>query len=167
MTGWEQHRLELLRAFKIGERDLQANRDGRLGPAQARRMRRGIGLNLLGSAALVAGFVVTLYFAAAHPFQPVQWVLSVTVAMAGLAVGAVAARNLVRALRSGVVECLEGPVSVGMRGRSGWWLTVRDRSFHVPVHFWHVGRGARYRVYVAPAAKLIVAMEPAGEDATA
>jgi hypothetical protein len=48
-----------------------------------------------------------------------------------------------------------------MQGRSGWWLAVAGQSFHLPVRFWHVGPGTVYRVYVAPAATLIVAMEPA------
>jgi len=32
------------------------------------------------------------------------------------------------------------------------------------VRFWHVGANLPYRVYVAPAARLIVAMEPDGRD---
>jgi hypothetical protein len=63
-----------------------------------------------------------------------------------------------------VVECYAGPVRVALRGRNGNWLTVDGRSFPLPVRFWHVGENLPYRVYVAPAARLIVAMEPDGWD---
>ncbi|MCZ4096902.1 mechanosensitive ion channel family protein [Streptomyces sp. So13.3] len=164
MTDWEQHRLELLRAFKNGPQDIEANRAGRLGSGQGRRMRRGIVLNLMLSVVLVATFVAIVYFAASRPLRAIQWILIVLIIAAGLALGVVAARNLLRAVRSGVVECLEGPVRVATRGRSGWWITVQERSFHIPVAFWHVGAGVTYRVYVAAGAQLIVAMEPAEES---
>lgn len=164
MTDWEQHRLELLRAFKNGPQDIEANRAGRLGSGQARRMRRGIVLNLMLSTVLVATFVTIVILAASRPLRTIQWILIVLIIAAGLALGVVAARNLFRAVRSGVVECLEGPVRVTTRGRSGWWITVQERSFHIPVAFWHVGAGVTYRVYVAPGARLIVAMEPAEES---
>lgn len=160
MTDWVQHRQELLRAFKISEGDLDANRAGRLGPAQIRRMRRGIGTNLLGGVVLAGGLVAILYFVASHPLKPVQWILGGGLTIACLALGAVTARNLVRAIRAGVVERVSGPVTVNMRGRAGWYLNVEGRSFRLPVRFWHVGRGVTYDVYIAPAAKLIVAMDP-------
>jgi hypothetical protein len=160
MTDWAAHRQELLRAFKIDQGDLDANRAGRLGPRQVRRMRRGIGANMLGGAILAGGLVAIIYFAADHPLKPVQWILGGALTIACLALGAVTARNLRRAASAGVVERLTGPVQVGLRGRAGWYLTVQDRSFRLPVRFWHVGRGVTYDVYIAPAAKLIVAMEP-------
>src|ERR1041384_8286634 len=104
MTDWVRHRQELLRAYKISQGDLDANRAGQLGPAQVRRMRRGIGTNLLGGVVLAGGLV-----------------------------------------------------TVNMRGRAGWYLNIEGRSFRLPVRFWHVGRGVTYDVYIAPAAKLIVA----------
>jgi hypothetical protein len=160
MTDWVKHRQELLRAFRISEGDLDANHAGRLGPAQLRKMRRGIGTNLLGGAILAGGLVAILYFVAAHPLKPVQWIIGGGLTIACLTLGAVTARNLMRAIRAGVVERLSGPVRVNMRGRAGWYLTVQGRSFRLPVQFWHVGKDVTYDVYIAPAAKLIVAMEP-------
>src|SRR5438132_14165416 len=98
MTDWVQHRQELLRAFKISQGDLEANRAGQLGPAQIRRMRRGIGTSLLGGVILAGGLVAILYFVAAHPLKPVQWMLGGGLTIACLALGAVTARNLVRAI---------------------------------------------------------------------
>jgi hypothetical protein len=81
-------------------------------------------------------------------------------AVAGSGVGFYTVRGLLRAVRAGVVECLTGPVALTLRRNNGWWLTVRGREFRLPVHFWHVVNGVYYRVYVAPAAKRIVAIEP-------
>jgi hypothetical protein len=39
---------------------------------------------------------------------------------------------------------------------------VQQQSFRFPVQRWHVQNGATYHVYVAPRARRIVAMEPAG-----
>jgi len=154
------HRDELMIVFHIGPEDLAANRAGRLGPRQIHRMRRGVWTNLALALLLVAALLLILFFVAERPFNWIQYVLAVLLVVGALAVGFFAARGLRRAVAAGVVECLTGPVKVTMRGRSGMWLAVQDRSFHLPVRFWHVGSGVVYRVYVAPAAKLIVAMEP-------
>jgi hypothetical protein len=130
------------------------------GPDQVRRLRRGAVNTMLLMVAIVAGFAAIIIFIAERPIAPWRWGLIVVVALAGLAVGVHRSAQLRHALRDGRVECLAGPVRVTMRGRAGWWLTVADQSFHLPVRFWHVGPELIYRVYVAPAAQLILAMEP-------
>ena len=156
----DAHRAELLRVFKNTPRDIDANRDGRIGPDQARRLRRSVIGTTLTMVVVVAVFAAIIAFVAARPISPARWVLIAVVALAGLAVGVHRSAQLRRALRDGTVERLSGIVSVGMRGRAGWWLTVSGRSFHLPVRFWHVGPGLAYRVYVAALAQLVVAMEP-------
>ena len=156
----EAHRLELLRTFKNSAADLDANRAGRIGPDQVWRLRRGAVNSMLLMVAMVAGFAAIIIFVAARPITVWRWGLIAVVGVAGLAVGVHRGGQLRHALRDGRVECMAGPVRVAMRGRAGWWLTVADQSFHLPVRFWHVGPDLHYRVYVAPAAQLIVAMEP-------
>jgi hypothetical protein len=154
------HQDELLIVFHIGPEDLAANRAGRLGPSQVTRLRRSVWWNVAGALLLVAALLLILAFVAHRPFTVIQYVLAVLLVGAALALGFFVARGLRRAVAAGVVERLTGPVSVTMRGRSGMWLAVQGRSFQLPVRFWHVGSGRPYHVYVAPAAKRIVAMEP-------
>jgi hypothetical protein len=157
----DEHLLELLRVFKNTPADLDANRLGELGPGQLRRLRRSAVNSVLIMVAVVAAFIVIVLLVGSRPIAPWRWGLIAVVALGGLAVGIQRSRELRRALRARAVDDLTGPVQVRMQGRSGWWLTVAGQSFHLPVRFWHVGADLPYRVYVAPAAKLIVAMEPA------
>ena len=158
----ESHRDELLRVFKIGPEDIQANRAGALGARQSGKLRRGIYWNVVATAMILLGLVATVYLVGERPFAWWRYALVGGIVAAGGAVGFVAVRGLIAAVRAGVVECLAGPIRVTLRGRTGWWLAVQDRSFRMPVQFWHLGNNASYRVYVAPAAKVIVAMEPDG-----
>jgi hypothetical protein len=159
--GLAEHRLELLRLFKNTPADLDANRLGRLGPGQLRRMRRSAANSVLLAVAVAVVFIVLILLVGTRPIAPWRWGLIVVVALGGLAIGIQRSRELRRALRAGTVEDLTGPVQARMQGRNGWWLTVADRSFRLPVRFWHVGSDRPYRVYVALTAELIVAMEPA------
>jgi hypothetical protein len=152
--------LELLRVFHNSPADLEANRAGRLGAGQVRRLRRGALNAVLAMVGIALVFVAIIVFVAAHPIQPWRWVLIGLVILGAVAVGVHRGTQLRRAVRDGSVVCLTGPVRVALRGRSGWWLAVDGQSFHLPVRFWHVGPGLEYRVYAAPAAELIVAMEP-------
>jgi hypothetical protein len=158
----DEHLLELLRVFKNTPSDLDANRLGQLGSGQLRRLRRSAASSVLIMVAVVAALIVIILLVGTRPIAPWRWALIAVVALGGLAVGVQRSRELRRALREHTVEALAGSVKVRMQGRSGWWLTVADQSFHLPVRFWHVGPDLPYRVYVARAAKLIVAMEPAG-----
>jgi hypothetical protein len=159
--GLDEHRLELLRVFKNTPEDLDANRLGRLGPGQLRRLRRSATNSSLIMVAVTVVFIVLILLVGTRPIAPWRWGLIVVVALGGLAIGVQRSRELRRALTAGTVTDLTGPVQVRMQGRNGWWLTVADQSFRLPVRFWHVGTDRPYRVYVAAAAKLIVAMEPA------
>jgi hypothetical protein len=158
----DDHQLELLRVFKNSPADLDANRSGQLGPGQARRLRRRAASSVLIMVAVAAVCIALIIAAGSKPIAPWRWGLIAVVALGGVAVGVQRSRELRRALRERTVASLAGPVTVRMQGRGGWWLTVAGQSFHLPVRFWHLGPGTEYRVYVAPAAKLIVAMEPAG-----
>jgi hypothetical protein len=158
----ESHRDELLRVFGIGAEDLAANRAGRLGARQVERLRRSVWWNVGGVAVIVAGLVAVLAFVASRPLVWFQYAIVGALALAVVAAGYVWIRGTLRAVRAGIVECLAGPVHITLRGRTGMWLSVEGRSFQLPVRFWHVGNDLRYRVYVAPAAKRIVAMEPDG-----
>jgi hypothetical protein len=162
MQDLDEHRLELLRVFKNTPADLDANRLGRLGPGQLRRLRRSAANSVLIMVAVAVAFIVIILLVGTRPIAPWRWGLIAVVALGGLALGVQRSGELRRALRAGTVADLTGPVRVRMQGRTGWWLTVADQSFHLPVRSSHVDTGLPYRVYVAPAAKLIVAMEPAG-----
>ena len=158
----QAHRAELLVAFNIGADDLAANRAGRLGDRQLARMRRGIVTNMLLAGVIVVVIGGLILLTADRPISWWRWLLIAVLALACLAVGGVQSRNLALAAAAGTVERYGGPVRLHLQARVGWWLTVRGVSFHLPVKFWHVGDGMDYLVYVAPAAKLIVAMEPDG-----
>lgn len=69
---------------------------------------------------------------------------------------------MLAAVADGRVDTLVGTVEVSSQGRQGWFLSVADRTFRMPVRPWHITSGASYRVYVSPRANLIVAMEPDG-----
>jgi len=155
------HREELLRAFRIGPEDLHANRMNRLGARQVQRMRRGVWWNLAGVVLLQAGLIAIFLLVARRPFVWFQYALVGALVVALAVLGYAVIRGLRRAIEAGVVRCCAGPVRVTSGGR-GWWLTVQGQRYRLPVAFWRVGRGRPYRVYVAPAAKLIVAMEPEG-----
>jgi hypothetical protein len=158
------HRAQLMSIFGNTEQDLQANRSGLLGPDQRRRLARSIWANLAGTLVIVGGLLAILLFVAARPLVWYQYLLFGLFAIGGGAVGVYTVRGLRQAIRAGTVECLVGPIRVNLRGRNGWWLVVQGRDFRLPVQFWKVGNGSPYRVYVAPAAKRIVALEPEGWD---
>jgi hypothetical protein len=166
MGTWEgvSHSEELIRVFHLGPEDLARNRAGRLGPNQVRRLRRAVWWNLGAAALIVLGLLAIFGLVAERPYGWTQYLVVSLMVAAGIALGFFTARSLRRAVAAGVVECRTGPVSVTMRGRSGMWLAVDGRSYQLPVRFWHVGSGRPYRVYVAPAANRIVAMEPDGWD---
>jgi hypothetical protein len=150
----------LLRAFRIGPGDIEANRAGRLGERQVARLRRSIWFNVAGAAVLQLGVIGVGYFWAVRAV--VSWVVLglVFVLFAALEVRWI--RQLRRVVRDGTVRCLVGPVTVQTMQRGGTWLVVQGERNRLWAAYWHVGRGREYRVYVAPAAKLIVAMEPEG-----
>jgi hypothetical protein len=169
------HRDELLRAFRIGPADVGANRQGRLGPGQIRRMRRNIWVNVLAITPFQLPLIAFIALGARIPgvgneaarvrslAATVFLYVIATVLLAGLVAIEVSwVRGIWRAIRAGVVRGLAGPVTVHSGGQGGTWLTVEGEQNRLWTGYWHVGSGRAYRVYVAPAAKLIVAMEPDG-----
>jgi hypothetical protein len=159
------HHAELLRAFRMGPEDLTANRTGRLGPRQVVRLRQNIWWNLGAGVLIEAGVVGLALLSLRGDGRANAWFL---LPIFGLVTAALAAagyswtRNIRRAIRSGTVECFTGPVTVQSARRGGTWIVVAGERFRLWTGYWHVGRGRPYHVYVAPAAKLIVAMEPDG-----
>jgi hypothetical protein len=153
------HREELLRAYRIGPQDIAANRDGRLGPGQIRRLRRNIWINALAVTPLILAVVLLAVLLprrgiiAYAVFALVIW-LFVLMLWSWV-------RGIRRSLRAGVVECLAGPVTV-TSSRGGSFLTVQDKRLRLWTPYWHVGRGRTYRVYFVPAATMVVALEPDG-----
>jgi hypothetical protein len=156
------HREELLQVFHIGPEDLEANRAGLLSDGQARRLVRSGYWNLSASVGIGVVLAAVLYGVAEKPLVPIQWILTSVLIAAALCVGIVYSRQTRAAAAEGRVECLTGPVQLRMRWRAGWYLVIAGRSFSLPVHFWHVQSDARYRVYIAPRANRIVAIEPEG-----
>jgi hypothetical protein len=151
---------ELLRAFRIGPEDLEANRRNVLGPRQVRRMSRNIWFNVAVATLIQVALLMVVLLAPGSQF--------ISYAVIGVLVAAVAALEVVwvgrirRAIRAGAVQSWVGPVLVQSGGRGGTWLTVQGGRFRLWTAYWHVDRGRAYRVYVAPAAQLVVAMEPDG-----
>src|SRR6188508_1581880 len=105
-----------------------------------------------------------LYGIASKPLAPIQWILVAALAAAALVVGAIDERQTRRAASKARVECLTGTIRVQMRSRAGWYLLIDGQSFKLPVHIWDVKNDARYRVYIAPKARRIVALEPNSWD---
>lgn len=156
----DNHREEMMEQFHIGPEDLQANRSGVLTKRQARRLER-IGLWSLAGALLIGLFLAaTLYFVAEKPLVPIQWVLAGILFLAALAVGGTDFWRALLAAHDGKVACLTGTVRTRLVPRAGWFLRVDGRSFRLPTKYWHVRDGGRYRVYIAPKARKIVAMDP-------
>ena len=160
--GSSGHLAELLRAFHIGPDDLAANRSGRLSARQVRRLQRSVVWNLVGVVVMIAGIVAILLLVAERPLRPVQVILSAVLVLAAAIMGIVHVARLREDVHDDAVICLAGPARVRMQGRAGWYLYVANRRFRMPVQFWHLPVEAPYRVYVAPRASRIVAMEPDG-----
>jgi hypothetical protein len=153
------HREELLRAFRIGPEDIEANRAGRLGAGQIRRLRRNIWINTLAVSPLIGAVVlgaVLLPRRGSLQYIVFALVIGLFVLMLWSWI-----RGIRRSLRAGIVECLTGPATV-TSSRGGSFLTVRDKRLRLWTPYWHVGRGLTYRVYFVPAATMVVAMEPDG-----
>jgi hypothetical protein len=153
---------ELMRAFRIGPDDLEANRAGQLSDRQVKRLISSGMLNLLGTAAIAAAVSAILFLVAEKPLKPVQVMIAVVLSASALTVGIAMFVRTRAAVAAGRVDCVTGPAFARLRGRAGWYLRVEDRSFRLPVQFWRIENGAPYRVYVTPKVNRIVAMEPDG-----
>lgn len=76
MTAPLDHGADLLRRFRIGDQDLAANRLGRLGAAQGRKLLASGTWNVAGALLIGLLLVWILYGAADKPLVPVQWLLA-------------------------------------------------------------------------------------------
>jgi hypothetical protein len=159
----KNHREELLQAFGVQSEDLEANRAGRLGPAQRRKLLSSGNSNLTGAFLIGLLLAGILYGVANKPLVPVQWILAIILFLIVLIVGIRYFAQTRAAIAEGRVESLVGPVHVQSRGRAGWYLNVAGQSFQLPVHLWHIQQDAPYRVYFVPRTRTVVAMEPATE----
>jgi hypothetical protein len=156
---------DLQAALHLTPDDRAANRRGELSPLQRQRLRRSGVWNVIGSVGIGLLLGAILFAVAEKPLRPVQWILAGVLEVGALLTALYTVRQLRAAVAGGRVECVTGPVRVFRQKNSGYFLGVGDQTFRLPVRPWHVESGARYRVYVAPAAKRIVAMEPDGPSA--
>lgn len=156
----DDHRQEMMQQFHIGPEDLEANKSGVLTRRQARRLERS-GLKSLIGALLIGLFLAAvLAFVAEKPLVPVQWILSGLLFLAALAIGGTDFWRALLAASDGKVECLAGTVRTRLVSQAGWYVRVEGRSFRLPMQHWRVRDGGQYRVYIAPKARKIVAMDP-------
>ena len=160
MTESHQQRENLMKVFKLQPEDLDANHAGRLSPRQADHLRASGRNNLLASFAIAFVLGAILIFVAHRPLKPVQPIVAGVIFLAGMAAGIYDFRRCRAAADAGIVETLTGPIQIRSRGKQGMHLRVQNRSFSLPIHFWHLQNGATYRVYVSPRANRIVAIEP-------
>jgi hypothetical protein len=151
------NREELLRAFRIEPDDLAANRDGRLGTNQVERLRRNVWLNALVVAPLQIVLLLIVFLAdpSAVGYAVIGGLLVLlTAAEVSWAV------RIRRALRDGRVQALRGPIKIRRSMQSGTWITVGGKRNRLWAGSRYVADGGEYRVYVVPAVKAVVAMEP-------
>jgi hypothetical protein len=155
------HSDELLRAFRIGPADLEANRANRLGPGQIERLRRNIWLNVLVVLPMQIGLLAFIILA--HP-APGAYVVGggMLVLLTAAEVGWVV--RIRRAIREGDVRCLRGRIKVSNSVWNGTWIAVAGDRNRLWARSRYVAPDGEYRVYVAPAARLVVALEPESYD---
>lgn len=166
---------QLLHAFKITRADLDANRLGRLGGGERRRMLVACSVGV----ALGEGFGVWMLLEAVNSARTPEveaqnWIIPAVIAVIVAAFTAIAARAYLHTMRR-PVECVTGSVSIGLvrAGRSAVpTLEVAGRAFTLPRPP-HVSSGViaaysailtdrPYRVYVL--GRRVLAMEPAPES---
>lgn len=158
--GRVDHGARLLRVFGNADQDLAANRQGRLGAAQGRRLLASGSWNVAGALLIGLLLVAILAYVADKPLVPIQWILSLVLFAVAQIAGIRHFRKTRAAVADGRVERLAGEVQIGCTRYAGWQLHVAGRSFRLPIRPWHVQRGAAYRVYVEPRTQVLVAMEP-------
>jgi hypothetical protein len=147
---------ELLHAFGIGPDDLEANRENRLSAGQIERLRRNLWTNVIVVAPIqliliaivvigrpsAAGYVIIGSVFAVLTLAELSWAWRVR-----------------RAIRAGTARCLRGRVRVRRSMQSGTWIAVAGEQNRLWAKARYVAPDAAYRVYVAPAVRLVVAME--------
>jgi len=151
----------LLRAFRVEPTDLEANRSGRLGPAQIERLRRSIWFNVL--VVLPVQLVLVAFVLFAGPSAVGHILAGVLFALLTIAELSWA-RRIQRVISEGTVRCLRGKAALRRSIQSGTWLSVGGERNRLWARARYVVPGGEYRVYVAPEARLVVAMEAESWD---
>jgi hypothetical protein len=126
----------LLRAFRMTQADLDANRLGRLGPSQRRRTLQGVAVGVVLGLALSAGVLIPTAVQARTPGVEAQnWIIPGVAGLAVLVITVTAAwGTLVRMQRT--VACATGTLSLGVvrvgRGGAVAKVHVAGRAFTLP-----------------------------------
>jgi hypothetical protein len=155
------NREELLHAFRVKPADLEANRAGRLGPGQVERLRRNIWINVLVVLPMQLLLIAFVVFARPATLGLIlAGVLFALLTIAELSW----VRRIRRVIREGTVRGLRGRVTLRRSLSSGTWLSVSGERNRLWTGGRYVLPGGDYRVYVAPGARLVVAMEPETYD---
>jgi hypothetical protein len=167
---------QLLSAFRITHADLDANRLGRLGTRERRRMLMWCAIGvILGGAFGVWMLYEGVRSEVTPPGVPAQdWIIPVVIGLVVLFITVAAARAYLLTMRR-AVECVTGPVSISLvrAGRSSILkLQVAGRAFTLPrpAHAPHgviaayqaILTNRPYQVYVL--GPRVLAMEPAPES---
>jgi len=157
------HYEELLRAFRIGAEDIEANRLGRLGTTQQRHMLSSGNWNMAGAFFIGCLLSAILYGVATKPLVPIQWTLCILLFASVLIVSIRYFRQTRIAVAEDRVECLIGQIQLSSRGYAGWYLTVAGQSFRLPIRPWQIQRNTVYCVYIVPRTQSLVAMDVASD----
>ncbi|MFN8490690.1 MAG: hypothetical protein U0350_24075 [Caldilineaceae bacterium] len=154
------HRDELLQAFRIAPEDLVANRAGRLGESQRRKLLWSGTVNVVAACFLGFLLIVILYAVAERPLAPIQWILGSGLLAAVLIIGLYYFWQTRTAVADGRVECVQGAIRVSRRSKA-FYANIAGGSYRLPIFPRHLRAGMEYRVYVVPQTQSVVAVEPA------
>lgn len=124
---------ELLRALRITQADLEANRLGRLGPTQRRRTQRNVAVGVVFGVALSAWILIADYNQMRMPGVEAQnWIIPGVVGLAVAVLTVTGAWATLRGLRRRV-DCVTGTLSLKQvrvgRGGTATRLQVEGRAF--------------------------------------
>jgi hypothetical protein len=155
------NRDELMNAFRMGPEDLAANREGRLSPGQIQRLRGNLRINAI--VLLPFQLILVAIVIIGRPSAPGYVILGGVFALLTIAEVSWAVR-IRRAVGAGRVRCLRGRIAVRRSFQTGTWIAVGGERNRLWAPARYVAPDAAYRVYVAPAVKLVVAMEPEDYD---
>lgn len=126
----------LLHAFRIKQADLEANRQGRLGPSQRRRTLGGLALGVAFGIALSAWILIPTFNQARTPGVEAQnWIIPGVAGLALAVLTVIGAWTTLRRMQRRV-DCVSGVVSLSLVrvGRGGLVAKadVAGRSFTLP-----------------------------------
>ncbi len=154
------HLNELLQAFRISTEDLVANRVGRLGVIQRRKLLWSGTVSI--AVAFLFGFllIAILYAVAERPLAPIQWMLGSGMLAALLIIGIHYFRQTRASVADDRVACVRGVIRVSRRSKA-FYANIAGRSFRLPIFPRHIRAGTEYCVYIVPQTKSVVAVEPA------